>query len=97
MGTVKLYQTKWNNISLLEIAKKIGKPLNQLAGSDVYREFYHSLKENNWLLDQEWEQEKIKLGELIFSKANPSMNDSVISLGAGIGICEMSEIRGGIE
>lgn len=47
MGTTKLYQTEWNNISLVEVSKQINKSVKDIADKDFYRAFYQKLNENN--------------------------------------------------
>lgn len=95
MGTTKLYQTEWNNISLVEVSKQINKSVKDIADKDFYRAFYQKLKENNWILQNDFLEEKRTLGEAVFNVLKPKVDDTIISLGAGLGICEISAIGGG--
>ena len=95
MGMTKLYQTEWNGISLYDISNRLGKPLDIIASCDFYMEFYRQLSENGWDLQKEFLEDKKLLGKLVFSKINPEKSDNIISLGAGLGICELEAIRGG--
>lgn len=96
MGTAKLYQTEWNNISLIKVSEKIKKNMDEIADIDFYQTFYTMLRENDWKLSDHFLEEKKALGKAVFNKLNPSKKDHIISLGAGLGICEVSAIRGGI-
>ena len=52
------YQSEWQGISLIEIAKEKNIPLDQVASHDFYKHFYTKLDETGYKLDASWVKKK---------------------------------------
>lgn len=95
------HQTEWNGLSLTDIAKEAGIPLNQVAASDFYSTFYKRLEATGFIFDPEWLKQKKLLSKFMRTfiddfLANQS-NATFLSLGVGTGVVEEDILNDGIE
>lgn len=102
MSGYKMYQTEWQGISLVEVAKKRNLPLAELAASDLYDEFYKTLKENHYSFSEGWLAQKQKGGrwlkELVDSEQKArGQKLKVLSIGCGLGVVEEELIKDGYD
>ncbi|WP_130611110.1 class I SAM-dependent methyltransferase [Fluviispira sanaruensis] len=98
------YQTEWNGINLLEIAKdKATLNKNGLPNSLFYKKFYNKLKEKSFNVNDEWKNLKRNTSTMLESIINDVANElnieakklSIISIGCGLGIVELPFIEKG--
>ena len=101
-----LYQTEWNGIDLLEIAKDKSTLNKQgLPNSNFYKNFYAKLKEKKFDLNDDWLLSKLnnsKWLELIITDLSLDMKKSItdlkiLSIGSGMGIVELPLIKSGFD
>lgn len=91
---IPFYQTIWNDISLVELAKELDHPLENLPNENFYRAYYKKFRDsffssNNWRIKKQ--EQTIWLKEQIEKYGN--INSQIISIGAGTGIIEIPLIE----
>lgn len=100
MKKIPLYQTEWFGINLRDVAKKLGHPLTEVAGPDVYHEIYHRLlTRQEASLSTQWIEKKHQLSQWILSFLRKKQldNASILSIGCGLGIVEQPLIKEGLK
>ena len=100
---IKFWQEEWNNISLLEIAKSLNYPLNQVADYRIYEEYYNRLEKNGYKFQEGWLEAKWKTSFLIrsfiddYGNIEDIKNPRVLYVGVGLGIIEAHLIEKGYD
>lgn len=92
MLSIPFYQKEWLGVDLLQIAKEISFPSNQVANYSFYNAFYKELQKNSIFPNDIWIDNKTFLAKQIqkllvkYSNVN---NLSILSVGSGFGIIEL--------
>lgn len=94
---IPLYQTHWNNVDLVSLAKELGCSTHELPSNKFYEAYYKQINHSQVLLDQKWIDNKGYqtkwLKEQIENYGNKK--SSILSVGAGIGVIELPLIKEG--
>ena len=80
-----MFQTEWNSISLVDIARQRNLPPREVAAADFYSEFYRRLEESGYRLDPRWIEEKKGLGRIMqryYDRENVA-NEPALSIAQG--------------
>lgn len=88
---IPFYQTKWFNISLQGLAKKIGHKYEKVADSKIYHHLYKQLMTNySSLITEDWIQKKHNLSNWLykFLLKNKLDKGAILSVGCGLGVVE---------
>ena len=87
-----LFQTQWQNISLLDIAEQKKIDPNTVAASDFYEAFYDQFDESDYNFDDDWikikQAQTDKMRNFINEKLSANSNARFLSIGAGTGFVE---------
>ena len=87
-----LFQTQWQNISLLDIAEKKKIDSNMVAASDFYEAFYDRFDESGYDFDDDWirikQAQTKKMRNFINKKLSENPNARFLSIGVGTGFIE---------
>lgn len=97
----KMYQSTWQGVSLLEIARKLNKSVNSLAKSDIYSRYYSEMEEKGFQFEPHWLDVKKKMSDVILKFIKTAITKNgiktprILSVGCGFGICEVGLIDEG--
>lgn len=100
---LKILEDEWNGISLVDIAKEINFPLNNIADDRIYEEYYKRLKAKGYKLSDEWVDVKKKTSKFCtfiieeYKKRTGCENPKILSVGAGLAIVEIPLIKNGYD
>ena len=95
------FQTQWQNISLLDIAKQKKIDPNTVAASDFYEAFYDQFDESGYNFDIDWirikQAQTDKMRYFINKKLSANSNARFLSIGVGTGFVEESLLNEGFK
>jgi cyclopropane fatty-acyl-phospholipid synthase-like methyltransferase len=87
-----LFQTHWQNISLMEISKQKKIDPSMVAASDFYEAFYKRLEKSSYNFDDNWVQHRRsqtnRMRHFAKEKLAENQHARFLSLGAGTGFIE---------
>ena len=96
-----LFQTQWQNIGLLDIAKEKSIELQRVAASDFYEAFYGQLEKSDYNFDINWvrikQSQTNKMRNFINEKLSENRHARFLSIGVGTGFVEETLLNDGIK
>ena len=96
-----LFQTQWQNISLLDIAEQKKIDPNTVAASDFYEAFYDQFDESDYNFDDDWikikQAQTDKMRNFINKKLSANSNARFLSIGVGTGFVEETLLNEGFK
>ena len=96
-----LFQTQWQNISLLDIAEQKKIDPNTVAASDFYEAFYDQFGESDYNFDDDWikikQAQTDKMRNFINKKLSANSNARFLSIGVGTGFVEETLLNEGFR
>lgn len=94
------WETEWQGISLVDVARKKGVPLHNVAARDMYAAFYSKLESNGFKFDPDWVKTKKesskKMRGYINERLHTQSDARCLSIGAGTGVVEEDILNDGI-
>ena len=99
MFKIPFYQTTWNGIDLMEIAKEVDLAQNTLPTESFYRRYYEKINAQPDLISQSWKDGKCRQSEWLEEQisAYGNKDSKIISIGAGFGLIELPLIEKGYK
>jgi len=96
-----LFQTQWQNISLLDIAEQKKIDPNTVMASDFYEAFYDQFDESGYNFDIDWirikQAQTDKMRNFINKKLSDNCNARFLSIGVGTGFIEETLLNEGFK
>ena len=96
-----LFQTQWQNISILDIAEQKKIDPNTVAASDFYEAFYDQFDKSGYNFDLDWirikQAQTHKMRNFINEKLIENRNARFLSIGVGTGLVEETLLDEGIR
>jgi hypothetical protein len=89
----QIHSGSWHGLSLTDIARDAGIPVNRIASSDVYDALYKRWKAEGFHADPGWREAKSQVRDLVtasLERALPGCKGPFLS--AGVGLCYIEEL-----